>query len=203
MIEGLLARFGYLAVFGLLLAAGAGVPIPEETTQLAAGALAHAGYLLLVPAMVTCWLGIVAGDLTWFHLARRLGPAVLDRRPVRKVLTTARRARIEAHLARHAFWTVAVARHLSGLRFLVFALAATHGVRTRTFLLADALSALVSVPLVVSAGYFGAHHLAAVHGRLRRVELAVVGLVVLAAVVLLVLRRMRDRRGAKPDADER
>ena len=37
---GVLERFGYLAVFGLLLASGLGVPLPEEVTQIAAGVLA-------------------------------------------------------------------------------------------------------------------------------------------------------------------
>jgi len=189
-----LTRFGYLAIFGLLVAAGLGIPFPEEPTQLAAGVLAHEGYLLLVPAMATCWLGILVGDLAWFRLARRLGPGVLERRTVRRVLTPERRARMEAHLARHAFLTVAVSRHLSGLRLPAFALAATHGVRTRTFLAADGLSALVSVPVVVSLGYLGAQHLGAVHAELRRVELAVLAAVVLAAIVWAVLRRVRARR---------
>jgi membrane protein DedA with SNARE-associated domain len=197
VIESLLTRFGYFAVFGLLLCAGVGIPVPEEPTQLAAGVLSSQGYLLLVPAMATCWAGIVMGDLLWFRLARRLGPSVLERRAVRRVLTPERRARVEAHLARHAFWTVFVSRHLSGLRLPAFALAATHGVRTRTFLLADGLSALVSVPLVVSLGYLGAQHLAAVRADLRRVELAVLGAVALAVVVFLVARRLRARRLAR------
>lgn len=194
MIETLLTRFGYLALFALLLGAGVGVPFPEEPTQLAAGVLSHQGYLLLFPAAATCWLGIVAGDLLWFRLARRLGPAVLSRRPIRRVLTDARRAKVEAHLARHAFWTVAAARHLSGLRLPAFALAATHGVRTRTFVLADGLSALLSVPLVVGSGYLGAHHLAAVHADLRRVELAVLGGVLLVGVAVVIVRRVRAAR---------
>ena len=198
MIDALLARFGYVAVFGLLLGAGLGAPIPEEPTQFAAGVLAHEGYLHLFAAMATCWLGITVGDLAWFRLARRLGPAILDRRPVRRLLTPERRARVEGHLGRHAFWTVAVARHLSGLRLLAFALAATHGVRVRTFVLADGLSALVSVPIVVSAGYLGAHHLGSVRAELRWVELALLGAAVVAAVVVLVFRRARARRDVPP-----
>ena len=196
MIEGFLSRYGYMAALGLLLGAGVGLPFPEEPTQLATGVLAERGVLSLGPAIAVCWFGIVAGDLAWFLLARRLGPSVLERRALRKVLTPERRARVEAHLARHAFLTVMISRHLSGLRLAAFALAATHGVRRRTFVIADGLSALISVPLVVSAGYLGAHHLGEVRSDIRRVELGILALLALAIVVALVVRRVRRARGA-------
>ena len=196
MVESLLARYGYLAILALLVGAGVGVPAPEEPTQLAAGVLAQRGILSFYPAVATCWVGIVVGDLLWFLVVQRIGPPILERSAVRKVLTPERRARVEAHLARHAFVTVMVTRHLSTLRLAGFALAATHGVRLRTFVVADALSALASVPLVVTAGYFGAHHLSKVRSEVRIAELAILGLVVLGVVAVLVVRRVRRRRGA-------
>jgi membrane protein DedA with SNARE-associated domain len=194
VIETFLSRYGYLAAFGLLIGAGVGVPFPEEPTQLVMGVLAQRGLVSLVPAMATCWAGIVLGDFVWFTLAQRLGPMALERTALRKVLTPPRRARIEAHLARHAFLTVLISRHLSGLRLAAFALAATHGVRRRTFLLADGLSALVSVPLVVSAGYLGADHLSRVRSDVRTVELVILGLVVAGALAVLIVRRLRRSR---------
>jgi membrane protein DedA with SNARE-associated domain len=202
MVEALLSRFGHLAIFALLFGAGMGVPFPEEPTQLAAGALAGEGLLSLGPAMATCWIGILAGDLAWFFLARRHGAVVLSRPAVCRVLTAKRRAWVEAHLARHAFLTVMISRHLSGLRLAAFAMAATHGVRWRTFAVADGLSALVSVPLVVSAGYLGAQHLAAVHGALRTIELTFLGLILGGVAIAFLVRRRRARRRAlSADAD--
>ena len=203
MVLALLSRYGLLAIFLLLLGAGVGVPLPEEPTQLAGGALASEGLLSLLPVMATCWLGIVCGDSAWFLLAQRHGELVLSRAAVRRLLTPERRRKVEAHLARHAFLTVMISRHLSGLRLAAFALAATHGVRLRTFVAADGLSALISVPLVVSAGFLGAHHLAAVHGALRRVELTVLCAAAVAGIVFLAVRRARRaRRLAEAEAAE-
>lgn len=201
MIEAFLSRYGYLAVFALLVGAGVGVPAPEEPTQLAAGVMAQRGLLSLAPAMAICWTGIVVGDLIWFLLAQRLGPPILGHRTLRRVLTPERRARVEAHLARHAFLTVMVSRHLSGLRLAAFALAATHGVRRRTFLAADALSALLSVPLVVSAGYVGADHLSRVRSGVRAVELTILAAAVAVALIALAVRRVRRGRRARAAED--
>lgn len=193
MIVQLVQTFGYLAILGLLCGAGLGLPFPEEATQLAAGVLAHEGYLRLPLALATCWAGIVAGDLAWFTLARRHGERVLEAKAVARILTPTRRAWIEDHLSRHAVLAIAVARHASGLRLAAFALAATHGVRTRTFVLADGLSALASVPLVVSAGYLFSHQLASVHRDVRRVELAVLAVVAITVAVLVIRGRRRRR----------
>jgi len=197
VLQSFLARYGYLAILALLIPAGVGVPIPEEPTQLAAGVLVERGVLSLLPAIVTCWAGIVGGDFLWFSLAKRVGSGVLERPALRRWLTLERRARVEAHLARHAFLTLFICRHLSGLRLPAFALAATHGVRPRTFLLADGLSACISVPLVVSAGYLGAHQLAQVQGNLRRIEFGLLGAVALVIGAVWVVRRVRRGREAR------
>jgi len=190
-VESILSHFGHFAVFGALVAAGLGVPIPEELTQLTAGVLAHEGILDLRIAIPVAWLGIVAGDTILFALAQRHGERLLGTRAARRVLTTERRALLERHFARHAFLTVAIARHTGGVRFPAFVFAATHGVRLATFVLADALSALVSVPLVVGAGYLFWHHLAEAKRGVRIVELSILAAVALGVSVVVLVRRRR------------
>jgi membrane protein DedA with SNARE-associated domain len=74
----LLTRLSYLALFGLLVAGGLGVPVPEELIQLTAGYLARRGTLALLPAMAFSWLGLVTGDYLLFRMGRRVGPALLS-----------------------------------------------------------------------------------------------------------------------------
>ncbi len=191
-MQAFLEHFGYAAVFGLLLVGGVGVPIPEELTQLTAGVLSHEGYLRLAVTLPVAWAGILAGDAVLFLLARRHGPRALESRPVRRVLTPARREKLERHFARHAFLTVFVARHAGGVRFAAFALAGATGVRTATFLLADGLSALLSVPLVVGAGYLFAHHLGQARRDIRLLELGVLVLVIAGGWIAVRVRRRRQ-----------
>lgn len=194
-VQSLLTHFGYAAVFAALAAAGLGVPIPEELTQLTAGALSHEGILDLRIALPVVWAGIIVGDTTLFLLARRHGPWLLDTRAARRVLTPERREKLERHFARHAFWTVAAARHTGGVRFAAFALAGASGnVRPATFVVADALSALLSVPLVVGAGYLFWHHLTEARRGVRLVELAILAAAAAGIGILILVRRVRARR---------
>ncbi len=199
MLLRLLTHFTYAAVFGLLLAGGVGVPVPEELIQLTAGYLARRGVLSFAPALAVTWLGLVIGDFLLFRLGRAHGPRMLESRHVRRVLTPKRRAFIERHFARHAVLTIMVARHASGFRLPVFALAGASGVRSATFLLADGASALLSVPIVVTLGWLFASHIEELRKDIRVVELGIAA-AILAFVVgwALVARRQEKSRERTP-----
>ncbi len=202
MLISLVSEFGYLAITAMLVAGGMGAPVPEELIQLTVGYLARRGVLHFAPALVAAYLGIVAGDLLFFQFARRHGPKLLASRKVSRVLTPSRRALLERHFSRHAFLTIVVARHTSGFRLAAYALAAMHGVRPATFLLADAFSALLSVPLVVSLGYLFAAHIEEVKKRVHEVELALAVAVILIGAAIVFVKWWRGRalnRSASPD----
>jgi membrane protein DedA with SNARE-associated domain len=143
------------------------------------------------------WLGLVVGYFLLFRLGRRHGPALLQSRHVARVLTPKRRAFIERHFARHAVLTIMAARHASGFRLPVFALAGASGVRSWTFVLADGASALASVPLVVGLGWYFAGHIEALKKDIHEIELVVAAVAVVAAVVWMLVIRRRERRVAR------
>lgn len=193
MLEQTVEHFTYAAILGLLVAGGLGVPVPEEMVQLTAGYLARRGVIAFLPAAAAAWCGVVAGDVIFFRLARSRGPRLLDSPRVARLLTPERRAALARHFDRHAFLTVAVGRHLSLLRLPIFALAGASGVPTATFLLADGLSALASVPLVLGLGWLFAGRIEDLRRDLRWIEHALAALAVLGIAAWVVWQR---RRGA-------
>ena len=195
----LLSHFGYVAIFLLLIAGGVGMPAPEELIQLTAGYLARRGVLEFVPALAATYGGIVAGDFLLFLIAQRHGDRLLARKSVARLLTPKRRAALESHFARHAFLTIVVARHMSGFREPAYILAATHQVRALTFLVADALSAFLSVPLVVTLGYLFAAQLEEVKKRMHEIE---IGLAVVAVLLTVGYALLRRRARLIPPAEE-
>lgn len=72
-----LIHYGYLVVFGVVLAEQLGLPIPATPMLLAAGALAGIGKLGLAPVMAVAILGCLVGDAVWFELGRTRGSSIL------------------------------------------------------------------------------------------------------------------------------
>ena len=195
-LAALLARFTYPAILLLLSAAGLGVPISEDLVLLLGGALASQGVTSFTPTLIAGYFGVLLGDALIYHWGKKLGPKAYEHRLVRKVISAERGQKLREHFARHGFWTVVVGRHTPGLRAPIFFLAGASGVRFGKFLLADALSAAVTVPLVVTLGYLFGSHLDDIRRVLHRAHW-IAGAVALAAVfVWWFLRRRRLRREA-------
>ncbi len=194
MVESLLEQFTYLAVFALLVAGGVGVPVPEELIQLTTGYLARRGVVEFMPAVVVAWMGLVLGDSFLFRIARRQGPKVLNSPKVGRLLTPERRASIERHFSKHAFLTIVAARHMSALRLPIFAMAGVSGVPLRTFVLADALSAMASVPLVLGLGWYFAEHISDIRRDIRWIEHGIAVIAILAGVAYVVWQRRKAKR---------
>ena len=202
----LLQRFTYPAILLLLSAAGLGVPISEDLVLLIAGALASQGVTRYVPTLLVGYFGVIFGDGLIYHWGKKLGPVAYEHRLVRKVISRERAGKLRSHFARHGFWTVVVGRHMPGLRAPVFFLAGASGVRFATFLIADMLSAAVTVPAVVTLGYLFGEHLDDIRRTLHEVNWMIAGAALLGVGVWWFLRKRRQRReaaGPEPTARSR
>jgi membrane protein DedA with SNARE-associated domain len=192
----LLQRYTYPALLLLLSAAGLGVPISEDLVLLIAGALASQGVTRFVPTLLAGYFGVIFGDALIYHWGKKLGPAAYEHRLVRKVISPERADKLRSHFARHGFWTVVVGRHTPGLRAPIFFLSGASGVGFGTFLLADMLSAAVTVPAVVTLGYLFGEHLDDIRRLLHRAHWMIGAAVLLGAGVWWLIRKRRQRREA-------
>jgi membrane protein DedA with SNARE-associated domain len=170
------------------------VPIPEEMPIVAAGILSHEGLARWWLALPVCVLGVLAGDVVLYWAGRRWGERLLRWRVVRYVLTRARADWLKAAYREHAMKTVAMARHVTGLRAAAFLTAGIARVPFWKFILADAAAAAVTVPLAFGLAYFFTHQINAILADVHRVErwLALAGLVAVAGA--LVVYSVRGNR---------
>ena len=179
-----------------LVAAGLGVPVPEDILLLLAGSLAHRTSLSLLLVLPVCMTGVLLGDLLLFTSARRLGEHALERPLFRRLLPPKVRQRVEALMSKRGPVIIFVARHVAGLRAPVFALAGMHGMPLGRFVLWDALGMLISVPVTVSLGYFFSQHIDRVRTGMASAEhwiLAGVALALAAYALIVGVRHARDR----------
>ena len=195
MLQELLQRFTYLGILAALLLGSLGVPIPEEMPIVAAGILSHEGLARWWLALPVCVLGVLAGDMVLYWAGRRWGERLLGWRVVRHVLTRARANWLKAAYREHAMKTVAMARHVTGLRAAAFLTAGIARVPFWKFILADAAAAAVSVPLAFGLAYFFTHQIYAILADVHRVErwLALAGLLVVAGALVVSATRWNRR----------
>jgi len=176
------AMWKYATIFGTLLAAGFGFPIPEEIPIVTAGAFvghdaqpshfpeamgAVAGstvvdflppreggtvWYIMLPL---CILGVVLGDCVLFFAGRLFGPKLLSRAWIqRRVLPPEKRAKIEANFEKRGVMILLAARLTPGIRTPVFIMAGVLRMPISRFLLADALYAIPGVNLLFWLAYW-------------------------------------------------
>jgi len=189
----LFAENGYLAVFVALMICGAGLPLPEDITLVAGGVIAGLGYANPHAMVALAMAGVLLGDAGIFLLGHRCGARIMRWRLIARVLTPARYAKVQDKFDRYGNRLLFFARFLPGMRTTVYLTAGTtHRVSLLRFVLIDALAALISVPLWVYLGYFGADNhewLAKWMHRGQNGLWMVIGIIVLVVLVWWLRRR--------------
>ncbi|MEI8197627.1 MAG: DedA family protein, partial [Phycisphaerae bacterium] len=183
LVKTFLIHFTYLALVAVLVAAGLGVPIPEDVPLAFSGYLCHEdvspvkAVLMIdsdgdgipdtmpqgaekrvphVPIMILAgMIGVLTGDTIVFFIGRHgVSSNNFVARHIRKVLTPRRRERVEAHFRKHGGFTVFAGRFMPGLRSPIFAMAGLSQMSLSRFLCIDGLAAAISVPTFVLLGYY-------------------------------------------------
>jgi membrane protein DedA with SNARE-associated domain len=201
----LIAQGSLGLIFVVLLAAGLGIPIPEDIPLVAAGVLAYQGAAPFWVALLVCAIGVLLGDTMIFMIARRLGPRAMQRKFFQRLLPPKRRERIEKLFGRWGGGVIFGARHVAGLRAPVFAFAGMHGMSYKKFIFYDFLGLCVSAPWMLGVGYWFA-------GNTDKIEEYVGGfrnlVIIIACVVGVIIggkvlwTRWRNKRNAaKGEAD--
>ena len=150
-------EYGYIAVFVMLLICGFGVPVPEDVTLVTGGVIAGLGYADPHLMFAVGMAGVMIGDGLMFTLGRVYGQRMQTLPGFRWVLTPERFEKAQQAFQKYGKWVMFVARFLPGLRTPVFFSAGmSRRVSFTTWFVMDGLAALVSVPIWVYLGYFGA-----------------------------------------------
>lgn len=201
LIAGTSGFASYALVFLVLLAAGFGLPLPEDIPLLAGGIAAYHGKANLLVMMVVGYVGIILGDSAMFMLGRRIGSKSPSRGPFARLMTAEKRARVEQLFKKHGEKIVMVARFLPGVRAVTYFTAGSVGMKYSHFIFYDSVAALLSAPLFVYLGYYFGADIDAVFGAIARGERGVIVGVIALAVIAVVVGRVRARREARKNAE--
>ena len=192
----LFTEYGYLAVFVMLLICGFGIPVPEDVTLVTGGVIAGLGHADVHTMFAVGMAGVLIGDGLMFTLGRLYGQRLQLLPGFRKILTPQRFASAQDAFHKYGKWVMFVARFLPGLRTPVFFSAGmSHRVSFPTWLLMDGFAALISVPIWVYLGYFGAQNWDWMFSVLRQFQHGILGLLA-AGGIWLAWRWWKKRRAS-------
>lgn len=171
-IEQLVSDYGLLAIFG-------GCFLEGETFAITGGVLAHHGLLILWQVAAAVIAGAFLADCAWFLFARRFRSSAI----VRSLIGRPRVAKLFMLVDRHPKRLVCLCRFLPGMRILGPVVLAQSRIRTVTFVLLAALSALVWGTFYALMGQAVSELLVALIGRGRHAYLLAAGVILLALLV--------------------
>ena len=178
-------EYGYIAVFTMLLICGFGVPVPEDVTLVTGGVIAGLGYANPHTMFAVGMTGVLVGDGVIFLLGRFYGQRIVRIPWFARVLTEERFAKAQDAFQRYGRWVMFVSRFLPGLRTPMFFSAGTSQcVSLGTWFVMDGFAALISVPIWVYLGYFGAQNWEWMFSILRRFQHGIFALLALGGLYL-------------------
>jgi membrane protein DedA with SNARE-associated domain len=193
------SHIGYPVLFLLVMAESGGVPVPGETSLIAAAVLASRGKLQIELVIAIAAAAAIVGDNLGYQIGRKGGRWLLQRpgyfhRQRLQVLRTG-----EPLFERHGPKAVFFGRFLLGLRVWASWLAGATHMRWRSFLLWNALGGICWATAVGLIAFFLGH--AAGNA------IQTFGLFGLVAVLIvlggLLFAHIRHRRRMAAEADER
>lgn len=183
-------RAGYVGVAVLVGSESAGLPVPGETSLIAAAVLASQHHLSLPLVIVVGAVAAIVGDNLGYFFGRNGGRRLLQGSARRRRLL----AQGEAFFERHGPKAVFLGRWVPWLRITAAWLAGASRMRWPRFLVWNALGGAAWATSVAVAAYVLGKAASAVLGG---VGLALLVLVAVGGAVVLLLRR---RRSSAPTA---
>jgi len=201
-MEDWLVHMSYIGVVAVLLIAGLGVPLPEDVPLIIAGVISalypdHANIWVMVPV---CFGAVIGADLMIFTMGRLHGERLRKLPLLRRYISDERLAKVSEAYHDHVGKTLFSARFMPGLRTPLFFTAGSIGIKYWRMILFDGVAALISVPALVLAGYFGAGHKDLVLRAARDTQLGVGGIVLVLFGGFILYRWLRKRR-QRPSTD--
>jgi len=191
-----LIQHTYLIVFVGALIDSTGIPFPGRLILVAAGALAARGEASAMVLVLLGAAGVAITDHLWYFTGS-LGLDRVVRAFCRWTLNSELSARRTADwFERYGALTIVLGRFFAGVRLLAWPLARPHGVGYPTFVLFDAIGALVWSAVWVGLGWFLGETALDAAGDAGWIGVAMVGAGLLVFVGVRMWRRVRRRRAA-------
>lgn len=194
---GFFTDYGYIAVFGILILCGFGLPVPEDITLVSGGVISGLDLANPHTMCIVGLAGVLIGDSTMFLAGRIFGYRIQRIKTFRRILSPRRFSHIQRKFKQYGLSLLFVARFLPGLRSPIFLAAGmSRRISYLTFILMDGIAAIISVPVWVYLGYFFADNLDLLMEYVKDVQTLiylVLGVILLIVLIVYLKKRFHSK----------
>lgn len=152
-----LTNWSHVGLFAVLVAAGFGLPLPEDIPLVLSGfivAEAHGeAFTPLIIMILTGLFGVMTGDSATYWLGRYFGPGIVEKRWFRRIAKPWLIERAKEKYTRHGAKVLFASRFMPGLRCVMFMMAGVFKIPYWKLLAYNGGAAVLSVPLLIWAGW--------------------------------------------------
>ena len=172
----------YVGIFLLLILGTLGLPFPEDTTLILSGFLMAHDIVQSLLALAIIYPTLLMTDFLLYWIGKRYGRRVVENKIFHRIISLNRLLKLEGKFRKWGIWVVFFGRPLLGVRAQIFLVAGVMRMPARKFLLADALSALITMAIMIGIGYFGGSQI-----QLLKEDLARMNRMIMFSVVLIFM----------------
>ena len=186
----------YIFLIMMMLLSAVGLPIPEEVTLVSVGILAYMGsnpdkfpppfegapFVHAKTAAIVAFFAVFVSDFLIYGIGRLFGNKVFNWGPIKKVITTEARQRIERWTNKYGALACGIFRFTPGIRFPGHLACGMVKFPAWKFALVDGVAALISVPTqILLLAHYGEHIL----GAFKKFKFFILIVLAIVAVVYL------------------
>jgi len=198
-IATLIDRFPYFGIFVLLVLGDIGLPFPEDTTLLLSGFLIAQDVIRPLPSLLIIYPSLLLTDFFLYWVGKKYGHQVVTHKRFHKIISPKRLEKLEEKFRRWGIFVVFIGRHLLGVRAQVFLAAGVMKMSTIKFLLADGVSAIFTVTLMVGIGYWGGNSIQVLKKDVTRIGHAAIVILLILLAAGIFFNYIKNRRKYKDE----
>ena len=132
-------------------------------------------------------------DFILYTFGKKYGRRIVTHKRFHKIISPERLSILEEKFNKRGILFILIGRHLVGLRAQIFLAAGVMKMPTVKFLIADAVSSLLTIAVMVGIGYVGGNSLQVIRKDITKIEHIAILLIIILIVTWLLFRHHRAR----------
>jgi membrane protein DedA with SNARE-associated domain len=189
----IILNFTYMGIFCLLILGGFGFPFPEDAVLIMSGLLIAHDVIKLIPAVLIIYPSLLIADFILYSIGRKYGRMIVEHKRFSKIVSPATISKLEEKFTRWGAMMVFLGRHFVGFRAPIFLISGVMRISRTKFLIADGLSAIITISFNLGLGYLGGNSLLMLRKGITRVDYILILALVILVAGSIILRYFRDR----------